>query len=163
MRFFYKEKATLLFEIIFFLLVMFTIVLPSISENHTFTMPIKPKTYFEFFLFFGKVFILAMFEELIYRVYLPIQMKRFYNIKTSFRKEKLEKLFFSLVSNLFFAWAHLYLGIWNVCFAFIMGLFFSFIYEYVNGKFNFYLAFLMISLIHFFYNSIVFCVLIYLT
>lgn len=143
-------------ELLLFLFIFTTIILPTIFTSHTFILPTKSQSYTHAYLFFAKIFICAMFEELIYRVYLPFQMKRFF-LKQNWIIKQRENKIFIIISNILFALAHSYLGILNVCFAFIMGLFFSFIYEYL--KKNTYVAFFMISLIHFFHNAIMFYIL----
>ena len=140
-------------ELLLFFFVLTTIVLPSMFTSHTFTLPIKPQNYMQAYLFFAKIFICAMFEELIYRVYLPFQMKRFF-LKQNWIIKQRENKIFIIISNIFFALAHSYLGILNVCFAFIMGFFFSFIYEIIKRHLNSFYAFSTISLIHFCYNSV---------
>lgn len=142
------------FELGLFLFVIFTIVLPSIATRHTFIMPLKPETHWDVFAFFFKVFIFAMFEELIYRVYLPFQMKRFFLTQDDVVNKRKEQLFI-IISNILFSLAHLYLGTLNSIFAFIIGLFFSFVYEIIKRYRNIFYAFFTISLIHFCYNSIV--------
>lgn len=145
------------FELVLFLFIIFAIVLPSILTTHTFVLPARPSNYQALSLFLFKIFFLAMFEELIYRVYLPFQLKRFFLKQDEFMNMR-KSYVFILISNFLFAMAHLYLGLVNVFFAFVMGLFFSFIYAFF--KKNAYIAFFVISLIHFIYNTIAFYILI---
>ena len=141
------------FELILFLFVIFTIVLPSVATSRMFIVPSKPETHWGVCAFFFKVFIFATSEELLYRLYLPFQMKRFFLNKDGVMNKRKEQ-FVIIISNMLFALAHLYLGILNSCFAFIMGTFFSFIYEIIKRHLNSFYAFSTISLIHFCYNSV---------
>lgn len=149
-------KVSFFLEVCFFLFVIFTLIFPSILNDESLTLPSK----LQIDVFFFRVLIFAMFEELIYRVYLPIQMERFYDLKNKQDVKLKKKLAFIIISNIFFAFAHSYLGIFNIIFAFIIGLIFSLMYEYIKKKNNVYCAFFTISLLHFFYNAIVFLLLI---
>lgn len=151
----FLSKASFFLEICFFLFVIFTLIFPSILNHEPLTLPSKS----EMDIFFFRVLIFAMFEELIYRVYLPIQMGRFYDLKNKQDGKLKKRLAFIIISNIFFAFAHSYLGIFNIVFAFIMGLIFSLMYENIKKKINVYCAFFTISLIHFFYNAVVFLLL----
>ena len=144
-------RVSFFLEICFFLFVIFVFIFPSVLNEKPLTVP--PKLEISSF-FFIKVFIFAMFEELIYRLYLPFQMERFYCLKNG-QNGKVKRIFI-IISNIFFGFAHFYLGIYNIVFAFISGLFFSLIYEYVKKKINSSFAFFIISFVHFCYNAVAF-------
>ena len=154
----FSNKTIFFIEFCFFYFVIIAIVIPSILNNRILVIPTKLELNA---FFFFRVFIFATFEELIYRVYLPFQMDRFYFLinRCNVQLKKLNP--FILVSNVLFAFAHSYLGVYNIIFAFIVGIGFSLIYKYVKEKVNIYSAIFTISLIHFFYNSIAFYILVY--
>ena len=155
-----SSKTGFFTQFCFFLFVLFVFVFPSIFNTQGFALAKKPKILFDTLYFFSNILIIAMFEELIYRVYIPFQLKTLYNFFMIVKKNKIETIIFSLISNIFFALAHSYLGIYNVIFAFIMGNIFSLIYEIIKLKKNGYYAFFAVSLFHFFYNAIAFAILI---
>ena len=154
-------KTSFFIQLSLFLFVLFFLIFPSILNRQEFTLPTKPKTLFDALFFFSGVLIFAMFEELIYRVYIPFQLKSLYNFFVKLKINSVETIIFSRISNIFFALAHSYLGIYNVVFALIMGGFFSLIYETIKLKKQWSCAFLIISFLHFCYNTIVLIILMY--
>ena len=156
-----STKIRLFIEFFFFLFILFVLVFPSILTSNALLLPKKHGTLQDGLFFLSKIFILAMSEELIYRVYLPHQMMHFYILKNkNDAKFKDVRKVFYLISNIFFAFAHAYLGIFNILFAFVLGEIFSLIYEYIGKKNNFCFAFFIISFTHFFYNSCAFWILV---
>jgi|GEM_PF-1501436 hypothetical protein len=155
-----QTKTGYFIEICLFLFVMLALVFPSILNDKPLILPVKPKGLLDTFFFFFRVLILAMFEELIYRVYIPFQMRRFYYLKNRQDDKPIIKQSI-IISNIIFALAHSYLGFYNIIFAFIGGAGFSLIYEIIKNKITVYFAFFTISLVHFFYNAITFWFLLY--
>lgn len=152
------NRISFFIEFPLFLFVVFALVLPCILNERIFVIPSRPETLQEILYFLVRIFVFATFEELIYRVYLPTQMTRLYVSRNRYYNQlkKKEKYIFHIISNIFFAFAHSYLGVFNILFAFISGIIFSLIYEYVNKKLNMLCAVFLISLFHFFYNSVAF-------
>ena len=154
-----KKTIRILLEFIFIFSIF---VLPPILNTGNFTLPSKPEGFFNILAFMGKIVFLASYEEILYRIYLPFRIKSFYGENSGFFKSCF--LSSEVFPILCFAFAHRYMGSFNVLYAMAAGIIFRLLYIIIKKnieskrekKTAFIAAALCIILIHSFHNGIVY-------
>ena len=129
-----------------FLLILSVFVLPPIVSARNFTLPEPPEPLLLNVVFILKIICAAVYEELLYRVYLPFRLQSFYTQKAvPFNRSFLLS---ELPPVLFFALAHRYLGLFNVLYAFAAGCIFRLVYKRLRIKHHFRVCAAFISALH---------------
>ena len=156
-----KEKCLLLkiLDTFLFIFVLF-IFIYSIFASHTSSVHTLQKDVCCFSLI-ARVFFFASMEEFLYRVYFPEKLLSYFSFTKHYKKnnKRVETVIF-LLSCTLFAFAHLYLGFFNVIFAFLVALFLNKTYICAKTKWNKLIAFILISAIHSLYNLFAFLIII---
>lgn len=136
-----------------FLLILSVFVLPPIVSARNFTLP-EPLLLNVVFIL--KIICAAVYEELLYRVYLPFRLQSFYTQKAvPFNRSFLLS---ELPPVLFFALAHRYLGLFNVLYAFAAGCIFRLVYKRLRIKHHFWVCAAFISALHSAHNlTLLYC------
>ena len=114
-------------------------------------MPLREMSFFQHLFFIAKVVIYASIEEFLYRVYFPYSLKGY--LYLAFKKIKKTKLdlIARFSSCILFAASHLYLGLFNVVFAFFASIVLLWMYEKIKRQSNI-LAFFAVSAFHASFN-----------
>ena len=108
-----KKTIRILLEFIFIFSIF---VLPPILNTGNFNI----------LAFMGKMVFLASYEEILYRIYLPFRIKSFYGENSGFFKSCF--LSSEVFPILCFAFAHRYMGSFNVLYAMAAGIIFRLLY-----------------------------------
>ncbi len=141
-----------------FIIIFAIFVIPPLFSNEKFIAFVVPKNPYDLILFILKIIALASFEELLYRIYLPFRIESFFDSnETSLQYFKAHKGYFfcsELLPIIFFALAHRYLGLWNVVYAFAMGIIFRFIFVFMKRRFSLISAFLVVAILHSAHNFV---------
>ena len=137
-----------------FLLILSVFVLPPIVSARNFTLPEPPEPLLLNVVFILKIICAAVYEELLYRVYLPFRLQSFYTQKAvPFNRSFLLS---ELPPILFFALAHRYAGVYTVLYACAAGCLFRFIYKKLAGRYSRLLGFISVCALHSAHNLAVF-------
>lgn len=138
------------FNFIIFFSVLIFLVFPPIFSTNAFTPLPKPEPGYAFLFQPLKIFFAAAFEEVMYRAYLPHQIKYFLGTLTD--KCSFSFILIEGIPVLLFALAHKYLGLKNVIFAFAAGAVLRFLFIAVKRKTNTLISLITVCLLHGVYN-----------
>ncbi|PIE98236.1 MAG: hypothetical protein CR988_03840 [Treponema sp.] len=151
-----KKNNILKKEIFIFIAVTVIFILPPVFYTGEFTLPKKPQTSEKWILFGIWILILALYEEILYRWYLPSRLTLFFNIRQS--SNITTKLTAEIIPVILFGIAHRHLGLLSILYAILAGIIFRLIFRKIKSHLT---GITCVTLIHFIHNIAVYCLLFY--
>ena len=103
------------------------------------------------FLFIIELIFYSSIEEFLYRIYFLEHLNMFLD-RINTKAKNLNIFVANFTSHILFAVAHIYLGLMNVVFAFLMAILFRFLYVMIKKAYGNIASFIFITILHSSYN-----------